>query len=330
MKIPLEYKITPEIIEFYAKIEANRFYLSSLEIPPQIKEKLKRKSILKSSIFSARIEGNPLTLESIAGAPRGKKKTEVFNLSSAVNFLENKIYPEKRITEKFITNLHAVVMKDLSDEAGRFRIKAEAIFNQAGAVIYLAPRPEKILALVKELLVYINSKREKFPIIKAMLVHLIFEEIHPFTDGNGRVGRLLITAILRSANYDFGIFVPFEQYVENHREEYYHFLSIGVKEPEEYLIFMLKAFYDQTEKLKQEVAIQPKDNLLLPPRRDEIYQIIKEHRMLSFDTLRRRFLSVPERTLRYDLKKLTDLELVVKIGQTNGSCYTVKGSKNVD
>lgn len=63
--------------------------------------------------------------------------------------------------------------------------------------------------------------------------------------------------------------------------------------------------------------------LLLPPRQEEIYAIIKEHRFVSFDFLRRRFFKVPARTLRYDLKKLTDKNYILKIGQTKGSYYRV-------
>lgn len=329
MKIPPSYKITPEIVELIAKIEANRFYFSSLEVPPQLKEKLKRNSLLKSSIFSARIEGNPLTLENFALAPQNQKKVEVNNVSAAVTYVEKNICPGRKITERLILNLHAIVMKGLSPEAGLFRTKAEAIFNQAGMPVFLAPPAGEIPTLVNQLINYINLNDEKFFVVKAMMAHLIFEEIHPFVDGNGRVGRLLITAILRASNYDFGIFVPFEQFIENHREEYYRFLPIGAKEPEEYLVFMLKAFYKQTEKLKSEIWTQPKDNVLLPPRREEIYLIIKEHKMVPFDSIHRRFLNVPERTLRYDLKKLVDQGLVVKVGETSGSYYTVKRENNV-
>lgn len=61
---------------------------------------------------------------------------------------------------------------------------------------------------------------------------------------------------------------------------------------------------------------------MLPPRQEEIYNIIKDHKIISFDIIRRRFLKVPERTLRYDLKKLQDKNLVKKIGSTKGSFYT--------
>ena len=71
------------------------------------------------------------------------------------------------------------------------------------------------------------------------------------------------------------------------------------------------------------------DSYLLPPRQQEIYHIIRDHRMVSFDFIKRRFVPVPERTLRYNLKKLADQGIIVKIGKTRGSLYAVKqGTKN--
>lgn len=63
---------------------------------------------------------------------------------------------------------------------------------------------------------------------------------------------------------------------------------------------------------------------MLPPRQEEIYDIIRDHKMISLDIIKRRFLKVPSRTLRYDLKKLQDKGLVIKIGTTRGSVYTIR------
>lgn len=62
----------------------------------------------------------------------------------------------------------------------------------------------------------------------------------------------------------------------------------------------------------------------LPPRQEEILNIIKDHIVVSFDMIRRRFIQVPERTLRYDLKKLLDRKLVEKSGETRGRYYRVR------
>lgn len=91
---------------------------------------------------------------------------------------------------------------------------------------------------------------------------------------------------------------------------------------------MLEALKDAAEQGKmlilEKKKIQPEDYLL--PRRAEIYNIIKDHRLINFDQIRRRFLSINERTLRYDLKKLAGVGLIKKLGATKGAYYQPKNS----
>lgn len=326
MIIPPSYQITPEILELISKIDSLRYFFLSIEIPQIIKDKIQRVSLLKSSLFSARIEGNPLQLNELDYTIETKKKKEITNIVNASKLIKKIIYFNTILTKQFIKDIHYKVMEDLSNEAGGFRKDMGAIFNQAGIAVYISPPPEKINALLDNLLLYTNSQTEKFPLINSMVSHLIFEKIHPFVDGNGRVGRLLINTILRSKNYDLSMIIPFEEYIDNHKEDYYYHLDRGISNCEEYLLFMLNAFYEETNKIKQQIAdeMNNKTTVLLPPRQEELFNIVKEHRIVSFDFLRRRFLKVPPRTLRYDLKKLMEKELVVKIGITKGSYYQVK------
>ena len=323
MKIPPPYQITPEILEFVAKIEANRIYFYSFPVLPQAKEKIQRISLLKSSLYSARIEGNPLTLDNVQTSGEKEKKLEVFNILSAIKFIAKQKDVKKELTRKDILNLHKLVLKDLSGDVGRFRREMGAIFNQTGVAVYMSPPPNQISSLLDNLLSYINSDIEKFPIITAFISHLVFEKIHPFIDGNGRVGRLLIIDIMHRKNWHFNLNIVLEEYLDEYKEDYYYYLDIGLKKPEEYLLFMLQAFWQQTEKIKSQIEneSQKSRKIILPPRQEEIYHIVVDHQMASFDTIKRRFLKVPERTLRYDLKKLQEKGLVMKVGSTKGTFY---------
>lgn len=326
MKIPPRYTITGKMLECISNIEALRIYFSSLQLPIQIKEKIQRISLLKSSLFSARIEGNPLDLSDLtASQPEEEKKREVFNIVEAVRFIDTQV-KRGSITKHLLQDLHAIALKGIHSEAGRFRKEVSAIFNQAGVAVYMPPPPSEISQLLDDLLTYVNSDKEKFPLVAAFTSHLIFEKIHPFLDGNGRVGRLFIAAVLKAKDWDFTLTVPFEEYLDTHKDEYYFHLDRGMQDTNVYLIFMLEAFLKQAKAIKQAVEEEQanKDSLLLPPRQEEIYAIIKDHVIASFDIVRRRFLKVPERTLRFDLKKLLDKGLIVKIGKTRGSYYKVK------
>ncbi len=326
MKIPPRYQITSDILGLISKVDSYRLFFSSLTIPSLMKEKIKRISLLKSSLYSARIEGNSLTEEELEISSDKEKTLEVFNILKTAKYIEKNIYPKKKITKKVILFLHQMAMENLTNQKGNFRKEMGAIFNQAGIAVYLPPPPSSINLLINQLLNYINFGKEKFPLIKAFISHLVFEKIHPFIDGNGRVGRLLIYAILRSEGYDFGFFIPFEEYLDKHKNDYYYFLDVGMKDADSYLIFMLTSFVNQLKKTKTLILkeMNKKEMILLPPRHEEILNIIKNHRLVSFDFIRRRFLKVPQRTLRYDLKRLVDKQLVVKIGKTKGSYYCLK------
>jgi len=301
------------MVSLIVEIEALNKFFDHLTVPENLKIKLNRESLLKSSLFSARIEG-------------ATKKTEVDNIVSAYTWLERNLPSGKKINQTLVLTLHRKVLNKIDASAGHFRREMSAIFDREGNAVYLPPPPTEIKSLIGRLLNFANGKGEKFPLITAMLVHLIFEKIHPFVDGNGRVGRLLIAAVLKSRNYRLPLLVPFEEFLEKHRSDYYYFLDIGLKQPEQYLGFMLNAFLKQSLKTRNQLVHELKrpDTSFLSDRQTEIVNIIKDHHQVSLDFLKRRFFAVPSRTLRYDLKKLAEAGQIVKIGRTRGSFYRIK------
>ncbi len=325
MKIPPPYAITQEMLTLLTEIEASRMFFSSLTLPPLLKEKIQRVSLLKSSLFSARIEGNTLTLSDLESKTSEDKKREVFNIVGAVRFVDRQIR-KGALTKQVLLNLHKLVLKDISSDAGYFRKEVSAIFNTAGVAVYMPPPPSEVPVLLKNLFVYINSDEEKFPLITAFIAHLMFEKIHPFLDGNGRVGRLLVGTILQAKGWDFTFTIPFEEYLDEYKDNYYFHLDRGTKETNEYLLFMLRAFREQIDRIKKQVdeELSKNEEIFLPPRQEEIYNIIKDHRVVSFDMIRRRFLKVPPRTLRYELKKLVDGGFIETSGETKGRYYRAK------
>lgn len=326
MRIPPSYVLTGEMIVHIAQIESQRIHFASLNLQKPLREKIQRVSLLKSSLYSARIEGNPLEFADIeSGYTKSQRKLEVFNIIEAIKFIDGNV---KRgdITKDLLLRLHALSLKDISPDGGNFRHEVSAIFNQAGVAVYMPPAPSAISKLLDSLLSFVNSNSEKFPIIAAFVAHLIFEKIHPFLDGNGRVGRLLIAAILKARGWNFAFTVPFEEYLDNHKDDYYFYLDKGMENTNDYLLFMLEGFEQQIQVVKahigQELARDQK--VFLPPRQEEIYNIICDHKVVSFDMIRRRFTRVPERTLRWDLKKLLDRKFIEKSGETRGRYYRAK------
>lgn len=323
MLIPPKYTLTPKISQLLSSIEASREVINSISIPPEIETNIRRQSTLKSSLFSARIEGNTLTLEDVSSSSKSQKKMEVFNILKALNLIYQR--RSKDLTTGDILKFHQIIMNGLLEkiDLGKFRTDIGAIFNGAGIAIYLPPRPSEIPPLSIRLVKFTNSSKEQFIPIKACLAHYIFEKIHPFIDGNGRVGRLILQAVLHKEMYGMKELLSIEEYLDNHRSEYYQALDDRDKDVTDYLEFMLEAIAQTAQKAKELVLEKEKAEVedYLLPRRAEILNIIKDQRMVNFDQIRRRFVSINERTLRYDLKKLTDAGLVRKRGTTKGVYY---------
>ncbi len=326
MLIPPRYELTPELVSLLNSIEASREVIDSIEIPPEIEQNIRRTENLKSSLFSARIEGNNLNLEDLQSPSKTQKKAEVLNILKAMTYLKEK--QKKDISSSEILFLHKITMNGLIDgqNLGVFRKNMEAIFNSAGIAIFMPPPPKQVPSLMKKLVKFINSDKERFVPIKACLAHYTFEKIHPFLDGSGRVGRLLIQKILYKEGFGMKGLLSLEQYLDNHRSVYYRMLEEPEKELTDYLIFMLTAISETAQKAKEQVLQKQKVEIedYLLPRRAEILRIIKDQKIVNFDQIRRRFMAVNPRTLRYDLKKLQDANLIKKLGTTNGVYYEVQ------
>lgn len=332
MKIPLVYNLTPKISAFVEKLEVNRQIINSISIAPEIEKNIKRESLLKSSLFSAKIEGNSFSFEQIQREtltnPKQKEKIEIVNILKAINWLGRRFKKKEKLIKKDILELHRLTMDSLifEDDLGRLRREPGAIFNQAGVAIYLAPSPQEVPILIDQLLDYINGQKEKNTVIRAALAHLSFEKIHPFVDGNGRVGRLIFQAVLVSGDYQMKNLVAIEEYINKHKDDYYYFLDTSKKDATEYLEFILEGLWSETERIKkiifQKKQATPEESLL--PRRSEILSIIRDHKLVSFNFLQRRFLLINPRTLRYDLKALADAGYIFKKGKTNGVFYSPK------
>lgn len=327
MLIPPKYTLTTRITQSLQAIEASREVIETISIPPEVEINIRRQSILKSSLYSARIEGNPLIMDDLNTRPSAdQKKREVFNILKTLELMRSR--SAKDLAAKDLLQFHQKTMDGLieRENLGLFRKEVNAIFNAAGIAIYMPPPPRQVPGLIDKLVKFSNSAKEPIVPIRACLAHYSFEKIHPFLDGNGRVGRLLLQAILEKSGYGMKGLVAVEEYLDAHRSEYYRSLEDTEKDVTDYLEFMLEALAVSSQKAKELILTKQeveKTDFLLP-RRAEIYNIIKDHELVNFDTIRRRFMRINERTLRYDLKKLTDAGLIQKLGTTKGVYYKVK------
>lgn len=329
MKFPPTYIKTPRIDALILELEALKKTFAYLKIPEKTITYLRRSSILKSSLYSARIEGNPLHQEDVSAttitSPHSQHKQEIANIARAFSYIER--FGSQLFTIDFLKEVHRIVLDRLSGSSGLLRQEESAIFNQAGVAVYLTPAPQQVRILVDSLLTYCNAKSDH-PAIAAAVAHIWFEKIHPFDDGNGRVGRLLAHALLGRDGFDMGGVVPLEEYLDDHREGYYDALAHDTSDVTGFVEFFLDALVVQSNKsLSQATTPVPAHRVELLPRRAEILDVIRDHNMISFDGIARRFRAVSVSTLHFDMTYLMKKNYIKKLGSTRGVVYVPNEEK---
>lgn len=316
------YTENSRIQELATKINTYKDLFEKIPKLPKVEENLLRRSTLKSALYSARIEGNTLEFSQIEkGFSKQLEKKEVFQIFNGLKFVQAR---KTKATKEFVCQIHEIVMDGLTTELGRLRSEQSAIFNSAGVAIYLPPSPEKIPELIQEFINYINKLDIELP--NVAIAHFAFEKAHPFLDGNGRVGRILINWHLKRLGYGFAGLISFEEYLENSRTKYYSKLSTEGNNITGFVELILETIAQSAQKVILELEMREEEKIedILLPRRAEILAIIREHQMVSFDQIMRRFLSVNPRTLHYDLQDLIKKSLIRKLGTTRGAVYVPK------
>ena len=293
--------------EIIAQIEGLKLYFNKLDIHQDIKKNILRNSLLKSARFSSKIEN-------------ANTKKEIDNLYKAYLYVTSKKSP-KQISLGLIKNLHQIVMDGILENADNFRTDPCAIYNTAGVAIYLAPPAQKIHELLNNLIEE-NHQSNKHCLVKAAIFQFKFEKIHPFLDGNGRVGRLISYLMLYKNGFSFNGYLSPEEYINKYREIYYDSLEPN-KNFQPFVDFFLESILNQIKAVFDNLDKPDNLNTLLPRRR-EIYEIIKDHSNCTFDFINRRFLKINPKSIHYDLLKLQKENLIIKVGVSKGVTYRVK------
>src|SRR3990167_4661776 len=180
MQLDYSYSITEAIKNHLYQMDVLKKALTLMPPLPHIEENLRRKSLLKSSVYSARIEGNRLRMEDVENSAFGlrsetKEKMEIANILKAIHWLDSEKTPAV-LSAVLLKNLHLFVMSGLTEELGKFRQGQSAIFNRAGVAIYMPPPPAEIELLIDKLITKINDSHDQGP-LKSAYFHFVFEKI---------------------------------------------------------------------------------------------------------------------------------------------------------
>lgn len=253
------FQITAEILNLCSEINRllGRFEGVKMPIPqPQ----LRRQSRIKTIYSSLAIEGNRLTEQQITDIINNKRVIgppkdiqEVRNAIAAYDLIRT--YKVGQL--KSLLKAHAVMMNGLVDDAGRLRGRNVGIFK-GREVAHLAPKYQLVPKLMGAIFAFVKSRDSIHPLIKSSVFHYEFEFIHPFSDGNGRVGRLWQTAILLNFHPLFE-YVPVESIIKEKQKQYYQVLGQADKmgDSTKFIEFMLRVIYRAVSELLVKFKPQP-------------------------------------------------------------------------
>lgn len=239
MKPP--YEITHTILKCYGEItEALGTAKSLLLIKPEAK--LRKENRIRTIYSSLAIEGNTLTLEQITAIIENNRvpgpKKDIQEVENAIKVYNALSSFDTYSADDFL-KAHKILMDKLLKKPGEFRKKYVGIMKGSD-VKHIAPSYDMVPGLVTDLFTYLKNDKD-LDIIKSCVFHYEIEFIHPFEDGNGRIGRLWQTRILMETNPLFE-YVPIEETIKKNQEDYYKILEHCDKKGEstEFIEFMLR------------------------------------------------------------------------------------------
>lgn len=241
MKNP-PFSITQSMLTAAAEISEAVGGLSAGKLSPD--PVLRRSSRIRTIQGTLAIEQNTLSIEQVTAVLNGKHVlapprdiAEVRNAYTVYDMLD-KLDP---YSVESLLEAHGVMMRGLIDEAGMFRSRAVGVADQNGNILHMGTLPRYVPESVENLLAWVRES-ELPMLIKSCVFHYEFELIHPFADGNGRMGRLWHTLLLSTWNPLFA-WLPVESIVHSRQQEYYDAINASNASGEStvFVEFMLSA-----------------------------------------------------------------------------------------
>jgi len=244
------FTITPRIIDLIGQISE---LVGRLTVSGEQALRLRRINRIRTIHGSLAIEGNTLSEDQITAIVEGKHVVappreiqEVKNAIAAYDTLD-RWRPD---TEADLLEAHQVLMRGLIDEYGMYRTGGVGVMKGT-EVIHMAPPSSRVPGLMGDLLQWVKDS-EHHPLISSSVFHYEFEFIHPFADGNGRMGRLWQTLMLKQWNPLFAD-MPIESMIYEHQAAYYLALQESTEKSDSvyFATFMLEMILDTVSSAPQ-------------------------------------------------------------------------------
>lgn len=328
-----QFTISPRLLCCVEAIAALRERIQGAAVELSWIPALQKDTRTRNVHASTAIEGNPLTLEQVRAleegreiaAADGRSRREVLNYFAGLRYVE-KHARKSVLRHDDIFALHRILASGVMDqgEAGCYR----SIAVRVGS--HLPPTAAEVSGLMFELLEWWNQKSlELSPVLSSAILHYRFEAIHPFADGNGRVGRALALWELYRRGFDTHHIFSTDEYYWEDRPGYYAALDAVRREGEDltgWLEYSAEGVRQTLERVwlrVQSFPVQSPEKLVLRPRQERLLQLLGDHGSMTPAELWAA-LEISKQGAMDLLRPLLEAGLVEKIGSRKTGRYTLK------
>ena len=318
------FKITSQIIDLISQISEAVGEINSLENSPRHLE-LRKENRIKTIHSSLAIENNSLSLEQITAIIEGKRvlgsPNEIQEVKNALQAYEL-LLTLNPYEEKDLLKAHKLMMADLVERNGKYRKDGVGIFD-GNQVVHLAPPADRVPFLMSDLFEWLKNS-DVHPLIKSCVFHYEFEFIHPFQDGNGRMGRLWQTVILKEWKSVFA-WLPIETLIKENQVEYYNALNSSDSDANStnFTVFMLQTILRTIKEIiETEKKITPKIIVKITANQKKILEAIKQNPFVTQEELSS-IVGIAKLNINKNMKKLQEQGIIERVGADKNGKWIV-------
>ena len=270
---------------------------------------LRKQNRIKTIQSSLAIENNSLSIKQVTDILDGKRvlgpPNEIREVKNAVDAY-NLLFELDPYKEADLLKAHRLMMTDLVSENGKYRSEGVGVFD-GDRCIHLAPPATRVASLMNDLFMWAKNTTIH-PLISSCVFHYEFEFIHPFADGNGRMGRMWQTLLLMQWNQIFA-WIPVETIVKRHQQDYYAAIAACDRSGEstDFITFMLRCLL---ESLREMSGSNQKSN-------QKILEAMRESPEISIRELEE-ISGLSESGVKKIIRKLREDGIVKRVGGAKG------------
>lgn len=321
------FSVTSKIIDLISRISERIGEINSLESSPR-NVQLRRMNRIKTIHSSLAIENNSLSLEQITAIIEGKRvlgaPNEIQEVKNAVQAYDLLLSLDST-NEDDLLRAHSLMMSDLVNQNGKYRTGGVGIFDGSD-VVHIAPPAERVPALMADLFDWLKNS-DVHPLIKSCVFHYEFEFIHPFQDGNGRMGRLWQTVILKDWK-DVFAWLPVETLIKEHQAEYYKALNTSDSNADstiftEFMLNLLDKSIEEIIAIEKRVTVKVTQKVTV--NQQKIIEAIKENPSITQDELSQK-IGIARKNIIGNMKKLQEKGILRRVGADKNGYWEVIAS----